>query len=259
VFATIPGKEAGITHSEYIILPPANPSLEKPAPPKFPPSTLKCFQIDKNVVESIKNKAMQDLPTGEWVSTNDAIVASIWKLVTKARNIPEKSPPTKTTCAIIVNGRQMLSDSSNELNNYFGNLLVYSCSVDVVQHLIDSPINESALLVRNQIKKIDKTYILSAIQTLSNATQSTTPTVLTPFMTAFFGVNVGISDWTKFGFYNINFGNGTPEFVGLPTPPVCDGIAITIRRPSGGIDLWMGLKKDHMDVFEMLCKKELVI
>jgi hypothetical protein len=79
--------------------------------------------------------------------------------------------------------------------------------------------------------------------------------VKTPFHTAFFGPDFGASSWIGMPVYESDFGTGTPLLV-APPPSMLDGICTIIPgREDGTMDVWIGLRSNHMDAFDGIWNK----
>ncbi|KAL1559234.1 shikimate O-hydroxycinnamoyltransferase [Salvia divinorum] len=61
---------------------------------------------------------------------------------------------------------------------------------------------------------------------------------------------VWFSDWSKFGFCDIDFGQGKPVWVGIAPMHAQDTTILMGNRDGDGIEAWVHLTKDDMKLFE---------
>jgi len=231
---------AATSHPGYKVIP------KQSAPPanfQFPPTTLKQIKFTQPALEALKLEASKNLPEGKWVSTNDALVSNLWKAITIARGLPSDK---STTLVLAIDGRTrlLLPDGKPMLpKNYFGNVIFYASISETAGKVQSEPLSYLSSLVREKVAETtSSSYLLSTLDYLHSVDISS---IANPFISAFFGSDLGISDWSKSSLYDVDFGSGGPESVQVPEPPVIDGIVSCLLGRNLGREVWVGLRSDH--------------
>jgi shikimate O-hydroxycinnamoyltransferase len=84
-----------------------------------PPMSKNIFYFSKDSLKKLRDDYSSKNSNDPWVSTNDVLVAHIWRTVTRARGIPLD---TKVSCAFALDGRKRLNPPLPP--NYFGNVVL---------------------------------------------------------------------------------------------------------------------------------------
>ncbi|CAG8792138.1 11356_t:CDS:2, partial [Gigaspora rosea] len=98
------------------------------------------------------------ITNGNWISTNDALVAHIWRTVTRARKIDLN---TEVFCGFAIDGRDRLIPPIPK--SYFGNVNFSGCPKMVVSQLINSLPSSVALQIRKTVTDMNNSRIQSTI------------------------------------------------------------------------------------------------
>lgn len=100
------------------------------------------FTISASFKEALKQKANQELPSGKFASTNDALSAHVWRIL--CRLYGENKPNAATTLAMQVNCRKLAGMATEP----FGNCITTCCSSMTVGDLNELSLSELALALR---------------------------------------------------------------------------------------------------------------
>ncbi|RIA78650.1 transferase family-domain-containing protein, partial [Glomus cerebriforme] len=131
------------------------PTEASQAMPPMPPMITKLFHINRDNLKKLCN-----VYSGEHnlVSANDALVAHLWRLVTRARGIPLDA---EVICAFPCDGRKRLKPFFPP--NYFGNCILNTVLKMLVSELINGSQPNLALQIRKAIDKVNDSKIRSSI------------------------------------------------------------------------------------------------
>ncbi|KAI0391820.1 hypothetical protein F5Y17DRAFT_386547 [Xylariaceae sp. FL0594] len=133
-------------------------------PVRNPPVISRMFSFSLDALAEIKAQA-QPSEGGAWVSTNDALVAFLWRHVMRARfpsSITESEPPDrKSSVLVALDGRRDLGISPTDIGN-----CVFHCITELPMNAVGSentPLGELAASVRQTITSTrDKTLLQRA-------------------------------------------------------------------------------------------------
>jgi shikimate O-hydroxycinnamoyltransferase len=105
-------------HTEFVVLKPiSNTTTMNSDLPTIPSITRKIFYFSKNNLKKIHDTYSSKDPNDSWISINDALIAHIWRTVTRARGIPLGK---QVVCVFYRDVRNVL----NLPPNYFGNAIM---------------------------------------------------------------------------------------------------------------------------------------
>ncbi|KAI8052419.1 transferase [Syncephalis plumigaleata] len=188
-------------------------------------------------LKQLKADAMASLTEADkkngWFSTMDVLIELLWRATDKP-----------ITLMSAVNMRGNYPDIPK---NYFGNAINQTLATVTVSDLIDRPIGSIAMLQRQQV--LD-TRSHTMKQWLMQADITSKTTLVERVVNWAPYVDYAITDWSKFGYYTIDFGEGRPirsaRFVYqfkrviclLDLPPAADGsqtgydVAIAVEETS---------------------------
>eukprot|EP00824_Muranothrix_gubernata_P003676 TRINITY_DN14652_c0_g1_i2.p1 TRINITY_DN14652_c0_g1~~TRINITY_DN14652_c0_g1_i2.p1 ORF type:complete len:361 (-),score=56.88 TRINITY_DN14652_c0_g1_i2:43-1125(-) len=184
----------------------------------------------------------------DFLSSNSIISALLWSAVCRARGI---SDDVETSLAFVVDGRRRISPPLPP--EYLGNAAFYGMAhgTGVGSRCVE----ELARLVHYAVAAATQSASLRATLRWIEA-QPRKDTLHNPFVTAFLGKNVAISNWSSLPLADIDFGTGGPFAWDLPRSPLAmDGIAIILpASPAvaawrGALTVYLGLMCDHADQF----------
>ncbi|ORX94943.1 transferase [Basidiobolus meristosporus CBS 931.73] len=236
-------------HPEYLYVEPApatttaaEETKEKKTPPTLPPMEVKLFHIRKEKLAELKEAAQGD-PGDVQVSTNDALIALVWRAVTRARGL---SGEMKLKCGFACDGRRRLCPPLPL--GYFGNANFYPCSQMTANQLISQPLRTAGLSIRASVNQMTSERIRDALSWVDSKEIKTN---IQPGFSSFLGKDFAFTSWHQFPIYEVDFGYGTPVRARLPAGKF-DGLAISLPRYDGdGVEMCVGLLAEHMRVFEM--------
>jgi len=208
-------------HIEYTTIPPSFSFSEIPV-------------MDVIVKKYTKQQLFNKLKiTNKNVSFNDVLVAWLTQTISQIRQI--------SLDKIINVG--MANDGRNELeigSNYFGNCNFFICFQFQMNDLINKSINELAEQINmDKKRRMTKEYMTSALAWVQNASST-----VYPGFSAFLGKDLAFTNWSRFPAYQVDFGQGPPRRVTLPSGR-WDGLILILPTATDEVELYIGLKQDH--------------
>ncbi|KAL6049802.1 hypothetical protein QOT17_020193 [Balamuthia mandrillaris] len=219
---------------------------------QMPPTSVKVFHFSNSDLAKLKAEASKTCVDGEFVSTNDAVSALFLQVITKARAFEDAAP---VSLGYAVDGRIRLDNIPDE---YFGNATFFGCIDTTAGELAASSLGDCAKLVRHTTNSMTKEYLLDALEWVESQQDAS---LVIPSFTSFFGNDFTVTNWVKFGIYDINFGQSAPFYAGIP-PVQADGFVVLSDAPDGdGIVGTLTMRKDHMDkisedpLFRAFCQR----
>ncbi|RIB20423.1 transferase [Gigaspora rosea] len=87
--------------------------------PVTTPITTKIFSFSHDDLKRLRDYYSVGIPNGSWISTNDALVAHIWRTVIRARNTDLN---TEVFCRFALDGRNRLNPPIPK--SYYGNVIL---------------------------------------------------------------------------------------------------------------------------------------
>ncbi|KAK9765428.1 hypothetical protein K7432_006245 [Basidiobolus ranarum] len=212
------------------------------APPTLPPMETKVFHIQKEKLLELKQAAQGDVPE-ILISTNDALIALIWRAVTRARGL---SGDVELKCGFACDGRNRLSPPLP--SGYFGNVNFYPCSELTANQLISNSLQAVGRNIRENVDKMTSERIQDALNWVNSKPNKS---LIQPGFSIFLDKDFAFTSWHKFPVYEVNFGYGTPIRARLPVSKF-DGLAISLPRHDGdGLEVYVGLVAENMRAFQM--------
>jgi len=216
--------------------------------PMLPMMRSRLFVFSAAELERLKQVASHQDPK-DWISTNDALSAHIWKSVTKARGLSSSSAPS--TLIMACNGRQRLIPPLPKA--YFGNVNFYIRDQMPCNELSSLPLNLLSRSVRKAVNRMSDERLRCAIEWIQQQAEAKTHSIasIQANMKSFLGVDFAITSWVQFPIYDCDLGFGRPFYVGIP-PTNFDGLAIVTRarQNDGSFNVVIGLKDEHMTALE---------
>nr|CAD1834504.1 unnamed protein product [Ananas comosus var. bracteatus] len=155
-----------------------------------------------------KLKATASVGRDQPYTTFQCLVAHLWRIVTKARGL---NGCETTHVRIAVDGRRRMIPAVPD--GYSGNLVLWAFPRANVRELMNRPLQYAADLIRTEVAKVEDSYLKSFIDFSSSGAveeEGLMPTadademVLCP--------NLEVDCWTRFPFYDLNFGGGGPYY-----------------------------------------------
>ncbi|KAJ3160789.1 hypothetical protein HDU88_007841 [Geranomyces variabilis] len=204
------------------------------------------FALSKDALASLKHDASGDCKQGSWASTNDAVAALFWRVITRARGL-EQRDDVQTKLGLAVNGREKIKQFNPDS----------SCGVCIsrtAQELVDEPLGRSAGHLRQALTSHTAHRIRSSVDFLLSLDAATELPLLRTAHTEVFGDDVAVTQWSKYPLYDaatVGFGSGSAPFKVSPGPMVGDGVVVILpatpsETGSAGIEAMIGLTAGPM-------------
>jgi hypothetical protein len=233
-------------------LPVADGKNIKTTPPRFANKAV-IFQFSPDKLVALKAAATASLSEQErktnWLSTIDAVIMVIWRALVRARQLPANLMLVEGSA---VNLRFQFESLPS---NYFGNAINLTNFTKTVGEILNSSLGSLAVAHRQAVsatKAISKEDWLGQADVtsqLSQAERGARWKAHTDYV---------ITDWSKFGYYTADFGDGIParcrRFSLLNRTMVClfdmpplsqDTTATATTTSSSGIEAYLNIEKVH--------------
>ncbi|MCO5573968.1 hypothetical protein L7F22_027746 [Adiantum nelumboides] len=220
-------------HPEYQTFMPDLPST-------WPPSTSKVFHFTPDCIDDLRARASSGLAPIH--SRFEALAAYIWRGIIHTRGLASNQ---EIRLGMAVDGRKRFNPALPE--GYFGNANFYGYTTCKAGELVESPLSFAADLLKSAIAKVDDAHMRSALDWV--AKQGSRKSVVAAFCTPF--IDLAVTSWSKFPFYELDFGWGKPLCVRIPVSAF-DGLVILLPSPlgAGHVDALVGLSIQLMPKFE---------
>ncbi|RIB30354.1 transferase [Gigaspora rosea] len=203
--------------------------------------TTKIFRFSHNDLKRLRDYYSTGIPSGSWISTNDALVAHFWRTTTRARNIDLN---TEVFCSFALNGRDRLNPSIPK--NYYGNVGFQVCPKLLVSQLINGSPSSLALQIRKAVTDMNNIRMRSIIDWVEQQPDKS----LVASNITYNGEDFGITNWTNFQKHDlINFGDGTPIKQRCGREFAVDGLYI-ILGIEDGIEVYVSLQTEKLEILE---------
>lgn len=194
-------------------------------------------------VQAVKDAVMADLDgTGQWVSTNDALVAHLWQCVGRLRARPDEA---RETLGLISDLRIRLGDAVP--SNYFGNAVTNTLPTMTAGELRSRPLGSIAEAVRsgandNSLEKVRAEVAFLRAQRAAGRSKQ----VISRMALDCFDGSVSLNNYSKIPFYQIDLGAGTPFWYEPPHSLIPYSVSIVpTPEQDGGRDVTLVLPKDR--------------
>ncbi|KAI0968597.1 transferase family-domain-containing protein [Xylaria arbuscula] len=232
--------ETWMDRSRFITPPvPLADQVQPPDAPKRHPGWLPCswllFHIDQAKVAELKKLATPD--DGTWISTYDAIVAFLWRIITKNRAAiyePDLSGPA--VFLVSVNMRQRLNPPIHE--RYQGNLVCGGLSfrqenppslADVISQV---PLSRLAAFIRKVTQSVTSQTMDEMLKTAAPIQDKSTLHVRLDSVPP---MSLAATDWRKVLICDEDFGIGQPAAARFIADTVFENmVTLYPTRPSHG-------------------------
>ncbi|CAG8816918.1 39386_t:CDS:2, partial [Gigaspora margarita] len=227
---------------EYIIM---KPKFEKASNIQQSPTTLslttKIFHFSKDNLRRLLDYYSVGISNGNWISTNDALVAHIWRTITRARKIDLNA---EVFCGVAINGRDKLIPPISK--NYYGNVTFNAFPKMVVSQLINGSSSSVALQIRKAITDMNNSRIRSTIDWIE---QQPDKSLIVPNF-FFNSKDIVVTNWSKCQEHNlIDFGDGTPIKQRLKREMEKDGVSVVFSTENG-VDVYICLQNEIFEILE---------
>ncbi|KAI5060120.1 hypothetical protein GOP47_0024540 [Adiantum capillus-veneris] len=209
-------------------------------PTTWPPATSKVFPFTPSCIDDLRARVTSGLTPSH--SRFEALAAHLWRGIIYARGLASDQ---EVRLGMAVDGRKRFDPALPE--GYFGNVNFYGYTTCKAGELVESPLSFAADLVKSAIAKVDDAHMRSALDWV--AKQESPKSVIAAFCTPF--IDLAVTSWSRFPFYELDFGWGKPASVRIPVSAF-DGLIILLPSPlgAGHVDALVGLSIDKMPKFE---------
>ncbi|QGA13974.1 hypothetical protein EYB26_001626 [Talaromyces marneffei] len=189
------------------------PSPNDPPPPKLEWTYILFSHSSLSQLKAIAEKDIT-LPSGSFISTDDALSAFIWQAVIRAR-LPRFDPTAKTTCARAVDVRSYLGVPSI----YTGLLQNVTYHSSTLKNLTDQPLGSIASMLRAALDAKLPNNLGYSTQALATALSRTTDKNVFSFAGKVNPpLDFMVSSWAKLNSYDLDFGLGLGKPRGVRRP-----------------------------------------
>lgn len=241
-------------HPEYVELPftPQGPPPKLMSPIHhghvFYFSNEKIAELKKAVAPAnVKLFKGQDLP--QYVSTNDAIAALIWRC-TMASQHAEAQPSGPSILGVALDARRRTGMPIHK--HTLGNILGFAPAIlDMSDLLGETSLADLAVCVRRAVEKSEKTYHdnLSAWVHRLGDVSRLAPTMFLDMP----GNHMLVSSWREFPFYDLQWGpalGGQMKAIRPPAVGITHSMHVVLpdrKERAGGVEVFVGVESSAMD------------
>ncbi|KAI1267670.1 hypothetical protein F5Y18DRAFT_308077 [Xylariaceae sp. FL1019] len=212
-------------------------------PERKPPVISNMFSFSLEALAQIKTMARPS-QSGEWVSTNDALVAFLWRHIMRARfpsSITESEPSgSKSNVVVALDGRKDLSISPT----YIGNCL-FHCFTELPINMIGSEntqLGDIAIKVRQTINSARNATLLKAVVGLA-ATHPDCQTI--KYANDNLGPDLYVTSWVDLPLYKLEWGPlGKTDFFRIPDRQF-ESLCCILPPKDGVVQLITSMGEDH--------------
>uniref|UniRef100_A0A1I8JM83 Transferase n=2 Tax=Macrostomum lignano TaxID=282301 RepID=A0A1I8JM83_9PLAT len=231
------GREYAYVEPQPAPEPEVKPTLPVTQAPQF---TARLFHLSADFLARLKNSVNSEPGEQPAVqcTTNDCLVALLWRCVTKAKRLPADAP---TKFAMACNARQRLSLPAG----YAGNANFYIADQLTAGEVADGlSLASLARRVRAAVSRgTAPDYLRSILRWLAERPDRSR--ILPGFR--MFANDLAFTSWVHFPVYEADFGWGRPLRFAVPSAGF-DGLAVLMPRFDGdGYDVLTGCEVDAMD------------
>lgn len=191
---------------------------------------------------ALKKAACAGCKEGEWLSTNDALCAHVWQLVTKLQQRDPMYSKNKTgpsrSLYVAVNARPFLAPEAEP--SLIGNVIIAVASQEDSDTLLsdgtENQLNQIATRLRATLKTVTPHYVRSVIQWMEKTHPN--PVEKVPMTTrGYLQFNPGdqaqflisVARSSEINYFTHDFGSGTPQW---GQPQSCYGAALVGHDPN---------------------------
>lgn len=173
---------------EYKILPSDSTTTE--TPPNLPSMSVRLLHFSAAALATIKtNATVGQKEVGQFVSTNDSLVALLWQAVTRARNLPASQ---STRIGMAVNGRDK---NAGIPASYAGCATYYATTSHNSAALLAMSLPELAACIRQSVARITRESMAASAAWI-NSIEDVVP--IDPSFNSFLGPDFAVTQWAKF-------------------------------------------------------------
>ncbi|KAK8057952.1 transferase [Apiospora saccharicola] len=260
---TVPGKGGIVeTHPEYIIL----PFVPDAPPPKLlaPIHQANVFHFSPSALEQLKKDSQptpeqlrvlkddKDLPA--FVSTNDALIALVWKVVMEVQHPDldaalQDDPARPSHVIIALDERRRAKINKHTL----GNLLAWAPVFHDLRSVVrDASLADLAVLCRRTVaERTDDPDVVHKLEAMLEGVEDLNRLAPQSFLDIP-GRNMLTSNWRDNDYYGLSWGpalGGSLKALRAPSVGVCHGFHIVLpdRPEKPGIEMIVGVENSAID------------
>lgn len=212
-------------------------------PVRNPPVISSIFSFSAEALAEIKDMAKPS-QSGAWVSTNDALVAFLWRHTMRARfpsSLNEGEPPSrKSNVVVALDGRKDLSISPT----YIGNVL-FHCFTELPINTVGSQetaLGEIAISVRRTVNAARNETLLKSVVGLA-ATHPDCQTI--KYANDNLGPDLYVTSWIDLPLYKLEWGLlGKAEFFRIPNRQF-ESLCCILPPKDGVVQLITSMEEGH--------------
>ncbi|KAF4637718.1 hypothetical protein G7Y89_g346 [Cudoniella acicularis] len=216
------------------------------------------FHFKMESLQQLKDIAESKAPTR--ISTNDSMMAFIWRCVTRARQTGIENPQGSSKMLFIADFRSRLDPPL--LANYFGNAVQCLPSSMPIATLLEPTkdfLGVTAAALRASLQKLDTSLVRSSVQFVASHQRTSD---VQEDLKIFRGPDIFTTSWENFypSTESLELGVGKFRRVRCPGRPSYDGGYIVMpayglrdvtpeddKSYPGGLEVLLDLRKPHMD------------
>ncbi|KAL8939435.1 MAG: hypothetical protein Q9216_003354 [Gyalolechia sp. 2 TL-2023] len=207
-----------------------------------PASVWSYISIPDAKLKELKAQSLRDPSPGiRWVSTNDAVVAWLWRVISKVRS--SRTDPEKSTKLLrAISGCRVLDPKLPK--TYVGNVVVCAFLKANLKDLEEQSLSQTAQDVRKAANGIDDHYVRSfaALITAEPDRNKITFAMDDAHLDLLFSSRAALPVYEGFGSII-----GAPDYVRRPTSSPWIGVSYVMpKRPYGSLELAVALREDEM-------------
>ncbi|GMY08257.1 omega-hydroxypalmitate O-feruloyl transferase [Fagus crenata] len=188
--------------------------------------------FDKRSLNELKTVANSTSRPSELLSYTsfEVLSAHVWRSWARALNLPSNQV-LKILFSVNIRNRVKPSLPSG----YYGNAFVLGCAQTTVKDLVEKGLGYASALVKKAKDKVDTEFVKSVVKSVSESRASPDSV----------GVLI-VSQWSRLGLENVDFGLGRPCHVGpiccdrycllLPVFDQRDAVKAMVAVPTSGVD-----------------------
>ncbi len=206
------------------------------------------FHISDEQVTAIKNHVEGErVENGQWVSTQDSLVASLWKMIV------ESKPSKGSTCLMnVINFRNRFDANMALPADYIGNA-VLTRKTDLLNNgqFKEMSTYQVACLLREQYDTVNPENVGRDAAYLKKVCDNLGKKILLAYVFDIIEGGFIVNNWSRFDFYSIDLGVGKPLWYNPPPAFGLTNILHIIPAPDGsdGYDLHLQLPDKELQRF----------
>ncbi len=208
----------------------------------MPPMTAQIFHFSHARLAQLKADASSINAVDQWISTNDALSALLWKHICLARGLPEG---TASSLVIAVDTRGRVRPQVP--NPYLGNASLF-CPVPLKINTIGSqkPLYDTAMQVRRALQAFYSDRIKKVIGVIDSLEDIKDLNVTFKHT---LGNDVVVTSWADLGLYEEDWGPelGFPEAVRMPSFTGDGACAVLPRLRDKGLEVLVTMEVEAME------------